>query len=79
MIFFYDNVFFPRPYQVIFLRPDKSKPTYDKGIAFKDQVVAAHDGSAFSAKKIYRYAAKHGVDSDDAIVESFEWVPLQIS
>ena len=70
MIFFYEDVYFPKPYQVIFLRPDYKVPTYDKGIAFKDQV--------FSAKKIYRYAAKHGVDSDDAIVESFEWVPLQI-
>ena len=78
MIFFYEDVYFPKPYQVIFLRPDYKVPTYDKGIAFKDQVVAAHDGSVFSAKKIYRYAAKHGVDSDDAIVESFEWVPLQI-
>ena len=78
MVFFYEDVYFPKPYQVIFLRPDHKVPTYDKGIAFKDQVVAAHDGSVFSAKKIYRYAAKHGVDSDYAIVESFEWVPLQI-
>jgi len=78
MIFFYDDVYFPKPYQVIFLRPDRKAPTYDKGIAFKDQVVAAQDGSAFSAKKIYRYAAKHGVDSDDAIVESFGWQAFNI-
>ena len=78
MIFFYEDVYFPKPYQVIFLRPDYKVPTYDKGIAFKDQVVAAHDGSAFSAKKLYWYSAKLVVDSDDAIGESLEWVPLQI-
>jgi hypothetical protein len=76
---FYDNTYYKQPMQVIFVRPDKvGLPVYEKGIVFRSHVIAAKDGAAFSIKKICRYAHKHGVDTDYAIVERFGWQAFNI-
>lgn len=71
--FYYDN-----PFQVIFLRPDCVEPIYDKGIAYKNRIITARDGKVFTSRQVLACARKCGVDCDYAIVESFEWKPLNM-
>ena len=78
MIFFYEDVYFPKPYQVIFLRPDYKVPTYDKGIAYKNEIISARDGEVFTTWQALACARRCGIDWDYAIVESFEWKPLDM-
>ena len=78
MLWNFSESYYDRPFQVIFLRPDRYIPTYEKGIAYKNSIVAAKDGVAFPTKKVMKYARQHGVDVDYAIVESFEWLPFNI-
>lgn len=73
-----DLIYYDRPYQVIFLRPDLKKPAYEKGIAFKQHVIAARDGEYFTTRQILYCAKRLGVDEDYAIVESFNWVSFNI-
>lgn len=77
MIFYSDN-YYSTPYQVLFMRPDDDSVCYDKGIVFHSHVISARDGKAFSVKKIMRHARNHGINSDYAIVERFEWKELEI-
>lgn len=74
-----DLIYYDRPYQVIFLRPDLKKPAYEKGIVFKHHVIAARDGEVFTTRQVLSCAKRLGVHEDYAIVESFEWVPLEIN
>lgn len=77
--FFKDEaIYYPTPCQVIFLREVDGKPTYRKGIVLHEWIVDAADGAKFSTRKVLKYARKCGVDVDYAIVESFEWIPIQI-
>jgi len=66
--------YYEHPYQVIFLRDG----LYEKGIVFHEWIVAARDGQTFSTKEIVQLARECGVDEDYAIVESFEWLPIDI-
>lgn len=74
-----DLIYYDRPYQVVFLRPDLKIPLYEKGIAFKHHVIAARDGEVFTTRQVLFCAKRLGIDEDYAIVEGFEWVPLEIS
>lgn len=67
-------LYYEHPYQVIFLR----EGAYEKGIAFHEWIVAARDGQYFSTKEIMQHARECGVDEDYAIVEAFEWLPIDI-
>lgn len=73
-----DITYYPTPFQVIYLSELNHKPTYRKGIAFHEWVVDAENGAYFKTKGIVRLARKHGVDEDYAIIESFDWVPIQL-
>lgn len=75
---FYSDSYYSTPYQVLFMRPDDSSVRYDKGIAFHSHVISASDGKAFSVKKVMRHACNHGINSDYAIVERFEWKEFNI-
>ena len=72
MIFYSDN-YYSTPYQVLFMRPDNNSVCYDNGVAFHSHVIAMRDGKSFSIKKILNHARNHGINSDYAIVERFEW------
>ena len=72
--FYYDT-----PFQVIFLRPDIVEPTYEQGIAYKNEIIAARDGKVFTTLQAVVFARRCGIDGDYAIVEAFEWKPLDMS
>lgn len=74
-----DLVYYSRPYQVVFLRPDLKPPLYEKGIAFKQHIIAARDGEVFTTRQVLFCAKRLGIDEDYAIVEGFEWVPMEIN
>ena len=78
MIRLYDP-YYDKPFQVIFLRPDISIPTYEKGIVHQGVIIAARDGKTFSTKFVSDWARKNGVDMDYAIVEGIGWLPMEIS
>lgn len=67
-------IYYEMPMQVIFVRAGQ----YEKGIVYHETVIAARDGRVFSTKEIMRMARACGVDEDYAIVESFEWLPIEI-
>lgn len=67
-------IYYEVPMQVIFVRAGQ----YEKGIVYHETVIAARDGRVFSTKEIMRMARNCGVDEDYAIVESFEWLPIEI-
>ena len=67
-------IYYEMPMQVIFVRAGQ----YEKGIVYHETVIAARDGRVFSTKEIMRMARNCGVDEDYAIVESFEWLPIEI-
>lgn len=67
-------IYYEMPMQVIFVRAGQ----YEKGIVYHETVIAARDGAVFSTKEIMRMARRCGVDEDYAIVESFEWLPIEI-
>ena len=67
-------IYYEMPMQVIFVRDG----LYEKGIVYHETVIAARDGQIFSTKEIMRMARVCGVDEDYAIVESFEWLPIEI-
>ena len=67
-------IYYEMPMQVIFVRAGQ----YEKGIVYHETVIAARDGRVFSTKEIMRMARNYGVDEDYAIVESFEWLPIEI-
>ena len=67
-------IYYEVPMQVIFVRAGQ----YEKGIVYHETVIAARDGKIFSTKEIMRMARNYGVDEDYAIVESFEWLPIEI-
>ena len=67
-------IYYETPMQVIFVRAGQ----YEKGIVYHETVIAARDGQVFSTKEIMRMARNCGVDEDYAIVESFEWLPIEI-
>lgn len=67
-------IYYEMPMQVIFVRAGQ----YEKGIVYHETVIAARDGQVFSTKEIMRMARSCGVDEDYAIVESFEWLPIEI-
>ena len=67
-------IYYEIPMQIIFWRGRE----YEKGIVYHETVIAARDGAAFSTKEIMRMARSCGVDEDYAIVESFEWLPIDI-
>ena len=75
-IFRQTEFYYGEPFQVIFLRPDLIEPTYEKGIAYKNEIIAARDGEVFTTKRILNRARQCGVDCDYAIVEAFGWKPL---
>ena len=70
---------YDKPFQVIFLRPDCIEPTYDKGIAYKNEIITARDGEVFTTRQVLACARRYGIDQDYAIVEKFEWKPLDMS
>lgn len=74
-----DLIYYDRPYQVIFLRPDLREPAYEKGIAFKQHIIAVRDGEVFTTRQVLFCAKRLGINEDYAIVEGFEWVPLEIN
>ena len=37
-------IYYPRPFQVLFLRPDLKEPTYEQGIVYRYDIIAARDG-----------------------------------
>lgn len=76
-ILYPESHFYEKPFQVIFVRPDRA-PVYEKGIVYKTNVIAARDGEVFTTRQIMACARKCGIDYDYAIVESFEWQPLDI-
>ena len=67
-------IYYEVPMQVIFWRGRE----YEKGIVYHETVIAARDGKVFPTKEIMRKARNCGVDEDYAIVESFEWLPIEI-
>ena len=67
-------IYYEMPMQVIFVRAGQ----YEKGIVYHETVIAARDGQVFSTKEIMQMARSCGVDEDYAIVESFEWLPIEI-
>lgn len=67
-------IYYEMPMQVIFVRAGQ----YEKGIVYHETVIAARDGAVFSTKEIMQMARSCGVDEDYAIVESFEWLPIEI-
>ena len=67
-------IYYEMPMQVIFVRAGQ----YEKGIVYHETVISARDGKIFSTKEIMRMARSCGVDEDYAIVESFEWLPIEI-
>lgn len=67
-------IYYEMPMQVIFVRAGQ----YEKGIVYHETVIAARDGAVFSTKEIMQMARRCGVDEDYAIVESFEWLPIEI-
>lgn len=77
-IFRQTEFYYEQPFQVIFLRPDDTKPLYDKGIAYKGNIISARDGEAFTVRKVLACARRYGIDWDYAIVEKFEWKPLDM-
>ena len=77
-IFRQTEFYYEKPFQVIFLRPDYIKPTYDKGIAYKNEIITARDGEAFTTRQVLTRARRCGIDWDYAIVEKFEWKPLNM-
>jgi hypothetical protein len=77
-IFRQAEFYYEQPFQVIFLRPDDTKPLYDKGIAYKGNIISACDGEAFTVRKVLACARRCGIDWDYAIVESPEWKPLDM-
>ena len=68
------SLYYEVPMQVIFIRAT----AYEKGIVYHETVIAARDGKIFSTKEVMQMARKCGVDEDYAIVESFEWIPMEI-
>jgi len=71
-------IYYEAPMQVIYLRPSPRIPKYHKGIAFHEYIIDAALGAVFSTKSVMQYARKHGIDADYAIVESFDWLPIEI-
>lgn len=78
-IFQQTEFYYDKPFQVIFLRPDHIEPTYDKGIVYKNEIIAARDGEVFTTRQVLACARRYGIDQDYAIVEKFEWKPLDMS
>ena len=72
-------IYYPRPFQVLFLRPDLKEPTYEQGIVYRYDIIAARDGETFTTRDVLECARWYNVDEDYAIVEGFEWVPLEIN
>lgn len=70
--------YYNKPFQVIFLRPDHMEPTYDKGIVYKGEIIAARDGEVFTIGQVLTCARCCGIDWDYAIVEKCEWKPLDM-
>lgn len=79
VIFQQTEFYYDKPFQVIFLRPDHIEPTYDKGIVYKNKIIAARDGEVFTTRQVLTCARRYGIDQDYAIVEKFEWKPLDMS
>ena len=77
-IFQQTDFYYDKPFQVIFLRPDYMEPTYDKGIAYKNEIIVACDGEVFTTWQVLACARRCGIDWDYAIVESPEWKPLDM-
>ena len=71
-------IYYEAPMQVIYLRPSPRIPEYHKGIVFHEYIIDAALGAVFSTKSVMQYARKHGIDADYAIVESFDWLPIEI-
>ena len=78
-IFQQTEFYYDKPFQVIFLRPDHIEPTYDKGIVYKNEIITARDGKVFTTRQVLACARRYGIDQDYAIVEKFEWKPLDMS
>lgn len=70
--------YYNQPFQVIFLRPDFIEPTYEKGIAYKNEIIAVRDGEVFTTWQVLACARRCGIDWDYAVVEKFEWKPLDM-
>lgn len=70
--------FYEKPYQIIFIRPDCAQPTYEYGIVYETNVIAANDGAVFTTLQIMACARKYGIDYDYAIIEAFEWKPIDV-
>ena len=68
-------IYYEVPMQVIFYRPGAA---YEKGIVYHEKVIAARDGQVFSTKNIMKNARNSGVHEDYAIVESFDWLPIEV-
>lgn len=77
-IFRQTEFYYDKPYQVVFLRPDLKIPLYEKGIAYKSNIISARDGEVFTVRKVLACARWCGIDWDYAIVEKFEWKPLDM-
>ncbi len=77
-IFRQTEFYYGEPFQVIFLRPDLTVPLYEKGIAYKNEIIAARDGEVFTTKQVLNCARQYGIDYDYAIVEAFGWKPLDV-
>ena len=73
-----EEIFYEKPYQVIFIRPDCAQPTYEYGIVYETNIIAANDGAVFTTIEIMACARNHGIDYDYAIIEAFEWKPLNV-
>lgn len=71
-------IYYPHPFQVLFLRPDLKEPTYEQGIVYRDDIIAARDGEAFTIQSVLERARWYNVDEDYAIVEKFEWKSLDM-
>ena len=75
-----ERYYYEKPFQVIFLRDINGVPTYEKGIAFKNWIIAARDGEVFYIDNILFVAVYYfGIDEDYAIVEGMEWLPIEIN
>lgn len=69
-------VFYSVPCQVIFLREMGGFPQLYKGVAYKESIVDCERGDAVSTEYVMACARKWSIDLDYAIVEDFEWKPL---
>lgn len=71
-------IYYNTPCQALFLRPDIEEPTYEQGIIYRHNIIAARDGKVFTTWQVLNFAHDHCIEDDYAIVEG-DWKPFSFS